>query len=336
MSNDDERDLVPNLSEDRPLDSLMPEMRGRDDGDAADDLHADAPDEVGAIHPRVLEVGLEEGYEWSLACWSDPGASQMRARFGNLVEATLLRKMSRLPVWERDESRRFVAMRLLSFDSLAADSREVLGELGFEEEVYESDRYEERVAAWRQEARGAEIDVPARPVSVWQLPVERSASNAARLEAIASRTLETMGEQVWGETPGALSRVAAREIEEAFGREIELGPEGLERLEACLTVDATDAIRWLEPILAQAICDFVGVVLHGTYSIQVQWGVCEPDPRGVVPAPMFRRPGTGRGETVPIGRRILEWCVMPVSEGEEAPALAERVEKLAARLAGGA
>lgn len=328
MSSDDDPDLVPNFSEDRPLDSLMPEMQDRGD----EQLHEDAPREVGAIHPRVLEVELEEGKEWSLACWSDPGPARMREQFGNLVEATLIKEMSRLPEWERDEDREFTGMRLLTFDSLAADSRGVVEGLGFAEADYDPDQYSERMSAWRQEASAADLEMPARPISVWHLPVAHPDARSSELARIASRMLGEIGSEVWGETPGGLSRHAARELEETLGVDVGLDLSGLEAFEQHFVVDETETIRWIEPIFYQAICDFIGVLLHGKYGLQVQWGVCEPDPRGIVPPPTFRQPGAGRGETIPVGRYVLEWCLMPVRDGEKPPTLAARVDALANRL----
>lgn len=323
-------ELVPNVSEDRPLDSLMPEMGGGAGDEQA--FHEDAPEEVGAIHPRVLEVGLEEGLEWTLACWSDPGETGMRTQFGKLIRATLLKEMSRLPEWERDEDREFVGMRLLSFDSLVRETRAVVRELGFSDVDYDPDQYSERMAAWRQEAGSAGLEVPARPVSVWHLPVAHPDTHADELARIESRMLVEIGAETWGQTPGAMSRHAARALEEAFDCDIGLGPEGLTTMASYLTTDAPGAIRWMPPVGFQAICDFVGVVLHGQYGIRVQWGVCEPDPRGVVPPPMFRQPGTGGEGTIPIGRHLLEWCVMPVTDPAGEPDLGQRVEALAASL----
>ena len=324
-------DLVPNVSEDRPLDSLMPEIQGGGSG-GDEAFHADAPTDVGAIHPRVLEVGLEEGTEWTLACWNDPGEAGMRTQFGQLVRATLLKEMSRLPEWEREEERAFVGMRLLSFDSLVREGRVVLEELGFAEEPYDPDQFSERMAAWRQEARAAEMEVPARPVSNWHLPVVDPASERPGLAGVEARMLDKLGSEAWGQTPGAMSRHAARELEAEFDIEIALGSEGLRTMASYLTTDAKSAIRWTAPVFFQAICDFVGVVLHGKYGIRVQWGVCEPDPRGVVPPPMFRQPGSGTDGTIPIGAHVLDWCVMPVAEGGDVPDLADRLEALAKSL----
>ena len=320
----DAEDLVPNLSEDRPLDTLMPEMGGS----SGADLHEDAPTEVRAVHPRVLEVGLEEGTEWTLACWEDPGPQGMHEQFVPLLEATLLREMSRLPEWERSEERRFTGMRVLSFDSLVRKSRDVLEKLGFSEQPWDPDKYSERMSAWRQEAQAGGIDVPARPISLWHLPVAHAEGRADELTGIEERVLEKLGDEVWGATPGAMSRHVAEQLEEVFGVEVSLGAPGLEVMQEYLTVEQAGAVRWMEPVFFQAICDFIGVCLHGEYGLRVQWGMCEPDPRGIVPPPMFRDPQGGENSTIPVGQYVLNWCVLPLGD-REPPRLAEKVEQLA-------
>ena len=321
--------LVPNVSEDRPLDALMPEMA---EGGGESGLHRDAPRNVGDVHPRVLEVGLEEGKEWTFACWRDPGAATMGEVFGNLVEATLLKELSRPPSWEREEEREFVGLRLLTFDSLAKDTRSVVEKLGFSEVPYDPDEYSERMSAWRQEAQSAGLEVPARPVSIWHLPVARNEENASTLQSIEGELLEQLGDEVWGATPGGISRHAARILDEHVGADVQLGAEGLETFQRYFVLERPGAVRWIPPVFFQAICDFVGVVLHGKYGVRVQWGMCEPDPRGIVPPPMFRDPSSSGSGTIPIGRDVSNWCVMPYNG--VAPSLAERVDELAARLKG--
>lgn len=321
--------LKPNLSEDRPLDSLMPEMRGGKKG-GGEDPHAGAPGQVGAIHPRVLEVGLEEGREWTLACWEDCPPVEFGEQFGQLVEATLLREASRIPAWEADEQRKFTGMRVLTFDSIRQENRRILRQLGFVEGNYVADEYEERMDAWRREANAAGMQPPMRPVSVWHVPVaEFDAERAEALDAIEATMLEKLGGEVWGETPGGMSKLLARQLAEHFDIDAGLDPESLAAMAGAVTPDALQAIRWMRPVFFQALCDFVGVLLHGKYGLQVQWGMCEPNDQGIVPPPMFRDPeGPGRG-AIPVGREVLRWCVLPVDDADQLPDLEDEVAALA-------
>lgn len=322
--------LTPDVSEERPLDSLMPEMQ-KSGLSGGDDPHRDAPTDVEALHPRVLEVELEAGHEWTLAFWEDPGPESIRTDLHHLMRATVLKELSRLPRQERDDPRSFLGARALAFESLREPTREALESLGWSEESYDPEEYSERMKAWQNEARAAELDVPARPVSIWQLPARRAdPPRRDPLDAVAEEMLESVGDEYWGETPGGISKLLARGLEEQFDVDIELGVEGLRTVEREVVPDGPDAISWVRPILFQGICDFVGVVLHGAFGVRVQWGLCEPDERGLVPPPMFRDPATQN--TLPIGRALLDWCVLPDGTSGRDGDLGDRIEELARTL----
>jgi hypothetical protein len=322
--------LTPDVSEERPLDALMPEMQksGLSDGD---DPHRDAPTEVDAIHPRVLEVELEGGHEWTLAFWEDPGPEDVRTTLHQLMRATVLKELSRPPRRERTDPRTFLGARTLAFESLREHTRSALRDLGWREESYDPEEYSERLKAWQNEARAAELDVPARPVSIWRLPARRSnPPRSESLDAIAEEMLDVVGDEYWGETPGGLSKLLARGLERRFGVDIEIDAEGLRAMEHQVVPDVPDAISLVRPILFQGLCDFVGVVLHGSFGVRVQWGLCKPDERGLVPPPMFRDPATQH--TLPIGRALLDWCVLPDGKSDRDRDIGSRIEELARTL----
>jgi len=322
--------LTPDVSQERPLDSLVPEMQksGLPDDEAP---HDDAPTEVGAIHPRVLDVELEEGHEWTIAFWDDPGPDGVRQDLSQLVRATVLKELSRLPRELREESRSFSGARAFSFESLLEPTRSTLERAGWERREWDPEEYSERMNAWREEARAADLDVPARPISIWRLRAESGPPpHGNSLESTVDRMLESLGDEVWGETPGGMSKLLARELEDRLGADIGPAPEGLETMTSIVFPDAPGAIRWVHPILFQALCDFVGVVLHASFGVRVQWGLCERDERGLVPPPMFRDPETQ--QTLPIGRALVDWCVSPTPEDEPGSDVAERIEELAESL----
>ena len=65
--------LTPQLDEDRPLDAFLPEMTERG---APKRVGSSEALEKSALHPRVLEVELEESMEWA---WP-PGRTRGRCR----------------------------------------------------------------------------------------------------------------------------------------------------------------------------------------------------------------------------------------------------------------
>lgn len=325
--NDGLEKMLPGMDEDRPLDSLMPEMR---EGGAPAGAGQGAPEQAEPLHPRVLEVGLEEGTEWNLACWQDPGPRAFHDQLSRMLRATLLRELSRPAARLEERDKSFIGLRLMDFAGLDDDTREVLEGVGFHRESYTADEYSERMSAWREEGRAAGLNLKTAPESLWALPLEQRDGREGRaLGRVAEGMRQAMGGQVWGETPGAVSRHLARLLGEELDVEIELGDSGLQTLQKTLFAEATGAVRWTDPMLFQGVCDFVGVVLHGEYGVRVQWGVCEANAHGIVPPPMFRLPRDGHNQTIPVGARVLEWCMLPIAADETASRLDERVGELA-------
>jgi hypothetical protein len=328
-SDNDKPDLdrmLPNVSEDRPLDGLMPEMS---DQGSVSGGGKDAPTKLEPIHPRVLEVTLEEGREWTLACWQDPGPLDLGDQLGRLVRATLLRSFSRPPGELAEDSTSYTGMRLLAFDELGPDSRQRLQEFGFQQDTYRPDHYQERVKAWIQEADAAGHRA-GQPDSIWHLPlIEPSEPGLEDLRAVATAAARHMEGQVWGETPGAASRHVARELEERFDADLTLGLDSLDVFEELLFAEQGDGFRWTAPMLFQGLCDFVGVVLHGRYDVRVQWGLCEAGPSGIIPPPTFRLPRGEHHQTIPIAQRLTDWLVLPADEDGGRPTLSERIDQLA-------
>jgi hypothetical protein len=319
-------DMLPNMSEDRPLDALVPEM-SQDQSDVG--AGEDAPSELEPIHPRVLEVTLEEGQEWTMACWQDPGPLDLGDQLGRLLRATLLRTFSRPPTELAEDSASYTGIRLLAFDSLGPDSQQRLEELGFVKDQYRPDHYQERIKAWIQEADAAGHRA-GQPESIWHLPLrEPTDPGLDSLEEVATAAARHMDGQVWGETPGAASRHVARELEGRFDTDLSLGLDSLDTFEQLLFSPEGSGLRWTPPMLFQGLCDFVGVVLHGRYNVRVQWGLCEAGASGIIPPPTFRLPRGDHHQTIPIAQRLTDWIVLPIDEGDARPPLSERIDQLA-------
>lgn len=302
-------DLMPSVSDDRPLDSLMPEMRtlgGAGEG---------APSQVPSVHPRVLEVGLESGSEWTLAIWGDDEA-ETADRVETLLRATLLMELSKPPT-EELLARRFEAVRLLVFAELSEGTKEKFRQIGFDEVDFVPDQYEERMAAWRKEAAQADIQLPGAPASVWRLGIahRNEADEDGAFIATTARTMtERLAEQPWGSSPGSVSRLLARRLEKQYDLDIGLDPKDFNAIAEKVVPQVDGDIRWVSPVIFQALCDYVGVLAHGAFDLEVQWGLCEKTDDGIVPPPTFRHVRNGEVEMIPVGRALLEWIIMPTPD----------------------
>jgi hypothetical protein len=134
-----------------------------------------------------------------------------------------------------------------------------------------------------------------------------------------------MGEDVWGHTPGGPSRLLTRLVEEDLGGSLGADFDGLRRLEGWLVSRQVGPIRWIRPLLFQALCDYVGVAAQAVLRARVAWGECVPDESGLAPPPLFRVMRGGQPVHIPVGLHVVRWCVMPLREGEAVPSLAEWV-----------
>jgi hypothetical protein len=97
---------------------------------------------------------------------------------------------------------------------------------------------------------------------------------------------------------------------------------GIECLEAIVVQTGAGVIRWIEPLIFQALCDLIAVMAASQPGLDVEWGVCDPDPEsGLSPPPVLRVQRDGDAFHVPLAEHVLRWCVMPVAPGESVPTL---------------
>jgi hypothetical protein len=119
-----------------------------------------------------------------------------------------------------------------------------------------------------------------------------------------------------------LARLAADQLTLLGHPGVEPTRAGIERLEQVVVQRSAGVIRWIDPLLFQALCDLLAVAASGTYGRQVEWGVCEPDEETkLAPPPLIRVAGKRDSFHVPLGEHVLRWCVMPSAHGEEIPSL---------------
>lgn len=312
------------MSEERPLDALLPGL-GKSTRKKSEPIAASP------LHPRVLEVKLEDGWEWTLGAWSDPGARALSKRLKELIQATVLAELSKSPD-SKTASRNFGKMRLLVFSKFSDKSLKAIEKIGFSADGFSPDQYAERVAAWQDEARAAGLDAAARPTGVYVLDITRAAPVLDQnLRTIQGLMTKRLAGEFWGQTPGGPSRLMATYLRQYFNATVTPDRKGLHELELFIVQDRPQCLRWVDPAIFQALCDFVGVILRAVYDLKVQWGVCTPDASGFATPPVFRVKRPDGYQIVPISLHVLNWCVMPRSD-DDAPTLAQAVDALAAEL----
>jgi hypothetical protein len=298
------------VTERGPLDELFPGAR------AKREALPEAP-----VHPRVLEVrDAPEVASFVVVIW--PGAEdgpELRALLGRVVEATLLAELSRAPGdLHGDGERRVGSLRLVSYAPVdaAAVARYGLGPTTVDES------WREALSHVRGEASAVGREPPENEPALFQAVFTEPAEALAQLE----RGLRSVGDEaMFGAMPGGL----ARQVGAALG----VDPVDLDGLSAALVPDVRERVRWIEPMLFQALCDAAGVHAARGLGLPVQWAISEPDEDGMAPPPLLRTRGAAGDVHVPVGLELLRWCVMPLREGESVPPLSAWCRD---RFAGGA
>lgn len=311
--------LAATMSTERPLDALLPELRGG--MPKPPPMLALTP-----IHQRVLEVETDDGREWVLTCLSDPGdARALHKGVLALLEATLLAELSQTPDRVAEGTATFEHVRLIVFPPLAYAVAPAVQAFGMRPEPYDAEAFAERVKVLRGEARALGVTLPESPSGVWHANIAHATgAHGEALARIEARLAELQAGTVWGEQPGVPSHMLSQLVRTEFGEVVEPTLDGVRTLELLLVGAREGVIRWMRPLLFQALCDFVGVVAQAELGADVAWAMCEEEATGFAPPPLFRvHPEGGKAYHVPIGHHVLRWSMMPLAPGEQVPSLAE-------------
>lgn len=294
-----------------PLDDLIPGLRRKTERFAA------LP-----VHPRVVFAG-SPGAERAIVLASFAPAVSARAfhaALKPLIEATLLSELSRAASELGEDDERLAALELYAFTATPFDARPALSPFGLVPATLDDGSAHRALALLRHEVRLVDGAVPEEACARYRAPFARSQHPLA--EPLAHMMLELAPKSPWGSQPGALARICADQLATLGYPGVEPTRVGIEKLEQVVVASAAGALRWMAPLLFQALCDLVAVAATVTYGREVQWGVCEPDEEsGLAPPPVLRVERDGDSFHVPLGEHVLRWCVMPTARGEEVPTL---------------
>ncbi|MEM6959910.1 MAG: hypothetical protein AAF645_29785, partial [Myxococcota bacterium] len=273
--------------------------------------------EVGAVHPRILEVPLGEregDVAFVLTVWRDPGgAAVLHARMRRLIETVLLAELSRPPGELIEEVRRPVALRVVFFEPIDG-LEDALRAFGLREA--DVSKWNETLRQLRAEASRAGVHADA-PVSAWETPFLRQAGVDELELDLRARLADT----AFGVRPGMFFAAFNQVREELGEAPLSARVESLGAIEGAVVPRDAGAIRWIPPVLFQTLCDAVAVAASEDLGRDVQWASSEPEEDGFAPPPMFRVKEHKGWAHVTVARDLLRWLVMPRQEGEEVPPL---------------
>jgi hypothetical protein len=265
------------------------------------------------VHGRVLEVAVGDGAAWVLASFEPaPDAPALHRAMKERVEALLLSELSRSAKSLREEGRkRYDRIWFASFAPLPPDADRALAPFGFRPIARSAGddgaEFRGALAALRHEGGVDE------PTALFEATIAHGPTDAAH-DALAS----ALGDRVWGERPRLLfdRALAAFAITGNASAVSEL-----ELLETKVVSDATGVVRFIPPLLFQALADGAAAVV-GELGREVQWAELHEED-GLAPPPLFRFRDGSSWAHVPIGHELLRWCVMPLAPGERPPRFSE-------------
>lgn len=328
---------IQRMSEDRPLDALFPELQ---QPYAPNDEAARATSHSGEVAPRpilssnVLEVELEHSQRFVLSCWRTTPLEEepsFEASLRGLLQATLLQELSRPPGWGDAAHRKIDGVDLFVFDALSPEQEEALARQGFAPQTFDPLAHGNRLHAWQNEATLQGWRAPGdAPTSLWYAPLRVQSAEQDTL----TKTLRAAHEEIarrhdarlWGAYPGEPSHTLASILERELQYKLSPDMEGLQKLDALIIERATQRIRWIEPMVFQALCDFMGILIMASKRARVQWGMCESDRHGGHLPPLFRLADRAGVRDVEVGLALLEHAILPRSS--EPPVLTAWFEQV--------
>jgi hypothetical protein len=260
----------------------------------------------------VLEVAIGDGAAWVLASFEPaPDAPALHRAMKNRVEALLLSELSRSAKSLREDGRkRYDRIWFATFAPLPPNADRALAPFGFRQ-MAPGAEFRPALAALRHEGGVDE------PTALFEARITHAPTDAAH-DVVAA----ALGDRVWGERPRLVfdGALAAFEITGNASAASEL-----ELLEAKLVSDATGVVRFIPPLLFQALADGAAAVV-AELGREVQWAELHEED-GLSPPPLFRFRDGASWAHVPIGHELLRWCVMPLAPGERLPKFTEWVSQ---------
>lgn len=287
------------MSEDRPLDALIPALR--------------AARGTGGLH--LLEASIAGAPAWVLGLDRDPGGAAGLQRWAaQHIETAILARMAAPGphVLGEDPTGYGEAptggLHLFLYADVAGNLARALQPFGLVPSELSGPRWDE-VRTALAEGVGSTA-----PRATFTARVRQRPELPALHRALIEDTLEP-----WGAAPGRPASRLLHLVDDLTGTSVEPDAEGLDLVESLLVDPTTDVIRWMPPLLLQALADLVGVVAQEALRVPVQWAECAPEPDGYTPPPLLRLETRRETEPVhlPIAEHLVRWCVMPLQKGEQ-------------------
>ena len=274
-----------------------------------------------ALHQAVLQMDGADARRWAAAIWSlpDDQAGLVRA-IQRLVEGTLVQEWIQPSENLEGDRARFDGFDLVFFETpeQGGEVFSFLEETGWEKIAAEmlTEKELTGLSVFQNEARKVGVEVGERPAVLYRLGVRSMGGELGeRIEQAARRAVRQLRGEVWGGKPGLFSKVFCDALRGGIQVNITPNRAGLALLEDLL-VEEKEGIYWLEGMVFQSLCDFLGVVLMSQGDVELQWSLCAVEERtGLAPPPLLRvRSRGGAWKLESVGLDVVRALAVPWRE----------------------
>jgi len=296
------------VGDDRPLDDLVAGLRPASRG-------------------HFLEAQIGGKKAWIIAL-DEPlsGAALLRKRVQEILEGALVAAVSApAPQVRGDDAKSYGepptgGVHLFLYREVPGDLARAVLPFGLAPSALSGPRWDEIRTTLAASFAGME-----RPVATFTAQVAVEAALGPAHAALVADTLEP-----WGASPGQPAErlvhlaedLGVHGVDAGLRNGVDADLAGLDAIEKLFVSRRANVLRWIPPLVLQAMADFIGVIAQGMGS-KVEWAECMPEPDGYTPPPLFRLTTAHAAAPIhlPIALHLVQWCVMPVLPGETLPPL---------------
>ena len=171
--------------------------------------------------------------------------------------------------------------------------------------------------------------MPVQPAQLWWAPILAPESTLSTIfEDVEQHLITAQGPRVWGQMPGVPSKLMAHELQKHISLQLAPTLDALHELDMVLIERKAGTLRWMPPMIFQALCDFIGIVASAELGKNIQWGVCEPDRYGGYYEPSLRMVTPKGPKDIEIGLALYDVVAAAVEDESSIPLLRQWVPTL--------
>ena len=265
-----------------------------------------------AVHPNVLRI--ENAFV--IVCWDcNTELQALHDLLKRNIEGALLSELCQSPKELTESEHALSSIKLVCYGDEPERIERALQAFAMKRQDTVGASWTEIIARLRGEAQHTGRQIDEEPSAVWSVDVQHSSDLAT--SKLTAELCHELKDTIWGEEPGRFFTQLAHQSRSSVPSLQSTNLEGVDAFEAAFVSKDATVIRWIPPILFQALCDQIAVVASQKFGAEIQWGQSETDEKGFTSPPLIRAKLDGTWVHIPLGLHLLQWCILPLQPGEE-------------------